>query len=100
MPNPIYKKIQDIVDNFTTVSVTTKVLTGNDRCIRTSINVVTGDTSFEIHEDYLADPASLNDFHQQQVIAAKETLTGTMESLATLAEKVGDKLGEYLAAEE
>jgi hypothetical protein len=97
MPNPIYDKIQQIIEGFTTVSVTTRVLTGDQRFIKTDINVVSGDTTFEIHEDYLPDPSKLNEFHRQQVIAAKETLTGTMESLGALAEKVGDKLEEYLA---
>ena len=96
MENPIYHKIKDIVEGFTTVSVTTQVIEGAERQIRTEMNVVTGDTTFQIHKDFVADETKLNEFHQQQVLASKETLQATMEALATLAEKVGDKLGAYL----
>jgi len=96
MANPIYDKIKDIVEGFTTVSVTTTVLDGTERKIKTEMNMISGDTTFQIHKDFVADETRLNDFHQQQVLASKETLTATMEALATLAEKVGDRLGDYL----
>lgn len=96
MDNPIYHKIKEIVEGFSTVSVTTQVIDGAERLIKTDMNVITGDTTFQIHKDFVADETKLNEFHQQQVLASKETLQATMEALATLAEKVGDKLGTYL----
>lgn len=92
MSNAIYDKVTEIVSNFTTVTVTTRVTNGEVKEIKTETNVVTGDIQFEIHEDYVVDKSTLNDFHQEQVINGIETLKATFEALGTLAEKVGDKL--------
>ena len=62
------------------------------------INIVDGDAKFSIHEDLLPDSTSLADLHNTQVEQSKETIARTLEALADLGEKIGDKLEAYMAA--
>jgi len=96
--NPIYDKVLEILKDFTTVSVTTNVTEGAEKIIKTEINIVDGDATFSIHKDFLPNAASLCDMHNKQVAESKETIARTIEALAELGEKIGDKLEDYVAS--
>ena len=97
MANVLIDTIKNIVKDFKTISVETKVLEDQEnKHIKTTIDVVDGDTTFEIHKDFLteSDLSKLPDFHQKQVIESKETIARTIEAFANVAQKIGDKLEE------
>ncbi|MCG8358166.1 MAG: hypothetical protein MI920_21590 [Kiloniellales bacterium] len=101
MANPIFDKIAEILKDFKEIKVETKLLTKNEpRHIVTKTDVIDGDTTFEIHEDFVSDKTELAALHEKQVAESKETIARTIEALADLGAKIGDKLEAYLTAEE
>jgi len=99
MTESVFKKIADVVDGFTKLKVTTKVVDGPEREISTEVNVVTGDATFSIHKDFLSDPDKLAAMHAQQVTESREIIARTFEALADLGDKVGDKIESYLQSQ-
>lgn len=96
--NPVFDKVLEILNDFTTVSVTTSVSDGDEKTIRTEINIVDGDATFSIHKDLLPSATDLCEMHNRQVAESKETIARTIEALADLGEKIGDKLETYVTS--
>ncbi len=96
--NPIFDKVIEILQDFATVTVTTEVTEDSAKKIVTDINIVNGDAKFSIHKDWVPSPASLCELHNKQVAESKETIARTIEALAELGEKIGDKIEAYIAS--
>ncbi|GAB5468662.1 MAG: hypothetical protein Kilf2KO_16920 [Rhodospirillales bacterium] len=99
MTQSLYQKIADTVEGFTSLKVTTRVVEGDTRELSTEVNLVTGDATFLIHKDFVPDPEKLAALHAAQVAESREIVARTVEALATLAEKVGDKVEGYIQSQ-
>ncbi len=99
MAGSVFKKIGEVVEGFTTLEVTTRIVEGPQREIKTKVNVVTGDAEFTIHQDFLPDPVKLAALHERQVAESREIISSTIRALAELGERVGDKVESYLQSE-
>ncbi|MGF1640469.1 MAG: hypothetical protein ACFCUO_05920 [Rhodospirillales bacterium] len=97
MANPILDRVIQILDRLKTLTVETVVVDqAGNKVIKSEMDLIDGDITTTIDTAFITgELASTREFHNQQVINARQVVASNIRSLVDLAERIGDRIERY-----
>jgi hypothetical protein len=80
--------LRQVFINAIELKINTKIIKGAEEKIETTINLLAGDITTEIHENFVPDRLEAAKFHQEQVNKAEQIIANNVETLKNLTKSV------------